>query len=140
MGFPGLVVALVALGLSFEFQAALGHAAKWATVGSMLLFCAFFAMSLGPLGWLIISEIYPLRVRGVGASVGSLSHWLWNAVIAFNFLTVVNALGPARTFWLFAAAPYSRLSRYSDIAWRSASGRCERLSWIGAMPPLERCS
>jgi len=103
VGFSGLVVALLALGLSFEFQAALGEAAKWATVGSMLLFCAFFAMSLGPLGWLIISEIYPLRVRGVGASVGSLSHWLWNAVIAFNFLTVVHALGPARTFWLFAA-------------------------------------
>jgi MFS family permease len=69
----------------------------------MLVFCAFFALSLGPLGWLIISEIYPLRVRGVGASIGSLSHWVWNAVIAYTFLTLVGALGPARTFWLFAA-------------------------------------
>ena len=103
VGFSGLIVALLALGLSFEFQAQLGDAAKWATVGSMLLFCAFFALSLGPLGWLIISEVYPLRVRGVGASIGSLSHWLWNAVIAYTFLTMVGALGPARTFWLFAA-------------------------------------
>ena len=102
VGFSGLIVALVALGLCFEFQAQLGDATKWATVGSMLLFCAFFAMSLGPLGWLIISEVFPLRIRGIGASIGSLSHWLWNAVIAFNFLTIMNALGPARTFWLFA--------------------------------------
>jgi len=103
VGFSGLIVALFALGLSFQFQAQLGDAAKWATVGSMLLFCAFFALSLGPLGWLLISEIYPLRVRGVGASIGSLSHWLWNAVIAYTFLTMVSAFGPARTFWLFAA-------------------------------------
>jgi len=103
VGFSGLIVALVSLGLSFEFQARLGEATKWATVGSMLLFCAFFAMSLGPLGWLIISEVFPLRIRGIGASIGSLSHWLWNALIAFNFLTIMNALGPARTFWLFAA-------------------------------------
>jgi sugar porter (SP) family MFS transporter len=102
VGFSGLIVALVALGLSFQFQAHLGDLTKWATVGSMLLFCAFFAMSLGPLGWLLISEIYPLRVRGVGASIGSLSHWLWNAVVAYTFLTMVGAFGPARTFWLFA--------------------------------------
>jgi MFS family permease len=95
-------VALVALGLSFQFQAQLGDLTKWATVGSMLLFCAFFAMSLGPLGWLIISEVYPLRVRGIGASIGSLSHWLWNAVVAYTFLTMVGRFGPARTFWLFA--------------------------------------
>ena len=103
VGFSGLIVALVALGLSFEFQAQLGGAAKWATVGSMLVFIAFFAMSLGPLGWLIISEVFPLRIRGIGASIGSLSHWLWNAVIAYNFLTLLSAFGPARTFWLFAA-------------------------------------
>jgi sugar porter (SP) family MFS transporter len=103
VGFCGLIVALVSLGLSFQFQAQLGDAAKWATVGSMLLFCAFFAMSLGPLGWLIISEVFPLRIRGIGASIGSLSHWLWNALIAFYFLTIVKALGPARTFWAFAA-------------------------------------
>ena len=104
VGFSGLIVALVALGLSFEFQAQLGDRRKWATVGSMLFFCAFFAMSLGPLGWLIISEIYPLRVRGVGRQ---------------HRLAVPLALerggrlhvpdhggapsGPARTFWLFAA-------------------------------------
>ncbi len=103
VGFSGLIVALLSLGLSFHFQIQLGESAKWATVGSMLLFCAFFAMSLGPLGWLIISEIYPLRIRGVGGSIGSLSHWLWNALIAFSFLKMVHAFGVARTFWLFAA-------------------------------------
>jgi sugar porter (SP) family MFS transporter len=103
IGFSGLIVALVSLGLSFHFQAQLGESAKWATVGSMLLFCAFFAMSLGPLGWLMISEVFPLRIRGVGASIGSFSHWFWNAIIAYTFLTMVHRFGPARTFWLFAA-------------------------------------
>ena len=103
IGFSGLIVALVSLGLSFQFQAQLGESAKWATVGSMLLFCAFFALSLGPLGWLLISEVFPLRIRGIGASIGSFSHWFWNAIIAYTFLTMVNRFGPARTFWLFAA-------------------------------------
>lgn len=103
VGLTGMTVALVALGLSFYFQDALGDSLKVFTVASMLLYIMFFAVSLGPLGWLIISEIYPLKIRGVGMSIGSLSNWLFNGVVAFTFLKLVNALSPSGAFWLYAA-------------------------------------
>ncbi|MQY79364.1 MAG: sugar porter family MFS transporter [Bacteroidetes bacterium] len=103
VGLTGMTVALVALGLSFFFQETLGDSLKVFTVASMLLYIMFFALSLGPLGWLIISEIYPLKIRGVGMSLGSLSNWLFNGVVAFTFLKLVNALSPAGAFWLYAA-------------------------------------
>jgi SP family galactose:H+ symporter-like MFS transporter len=103
VGLGGMIIALGALGLSFFFQDALGDSIKIFTVTSMLVYIMFFAVSLGPLGWLIISEIYPLRNRGVGMSIGSLSNWLFNGVVAFTFLKLVNALSPAGAFWLYAA-------------------------------------
>jgi MFS family permease len=58
----------------------------------MLIYIFFFAISLGPLGWLIISEVFPLNVRGLGMSIGSLSNWLFNAIVTFTFLKLA---------WLF---------------------------------------
>ena len=103
IGLIGMIVALGALGLSFFFQDSLGESSKVFTVASMLLYIMFFAVSLGPLGWLIISEIYPTKIRGVGMSIGSLSCWLFNLVVAFTFLKLVNALSASGAFWLYAA-------------------------------------
>ncbi|MEN8202319.1 MAG: MFS transporter [Bacteroidota bacterium] len=63
-------------GFSFFIEDSLGNSLKYFTVGSMFIYIIFFAVSMGPLGWLILSEIFPLKVRGVGMSMGSLSCWL----------------------------------------------------------------
>ena len=102
IGTTGIVVALLAMGAGFAFQAQLGSFAKWWLVGSMLVYCAFFAISLGPLGWLYVSEVFPLRVRGLGASIGSLSNWAFNAMVAWTFFKLVGLVGTAEVFWLFA--------------------------------------
>jgi sugar porter (SP) family MFS transporter len=86
IGLSGMAVALVALGTFFLFKDNLGPSMKYFTVGAILVYIMFFAISLGPLGWLIISEIFPLKVRGLGMSIGSLSNWLFNAIVAFTFL------------------------------------------------------
>jgi len=103
IGLIGMTLALVGVGLSFFFEESLGSSLKYFTVASMFLYIIFFAVSLGPLGWLIISEVFPLKVRGVGMSLGSLSNWLFNGIVAFTFLKLVNALSPAGAFWLYAA-------------------------------------
>jgi sugar porter (SP) family MFS transporter len=103
IGLIGMVVALFVLGLSFFFEEALGDLLKIFTVASMFLYLMFFAVSLGPLGWLFISEVFPLKVRGVGMSMGSLSNWLFNGIVAFTFLKLMNAITPAGAFWLYAA-------------------------------------
>jgi len=103
IGLIGMVVALFVLGLSFFFEKALGDSLPVFTVASMFLYLMFFAVSLGPLGWLFIAEVFPLKVRGVGMSMGSLSNWLFNGIVAFTFLKLMNAITPAGAFWLYAA-------------------------------------
>ena len=86
IGVIGMAIALCAMGSFFLMKDTLGDSLKYVTVGTVLVYIFFFAISLGPLGWLIISEIFPLKVRGVGMSIGSLSNWLFNAIVAFTFL------------------------------------------------------
>jgi len=90
IGLSGIIGSLVALGLVFAFHAALGDVGKWLAIGFVWVYIAFFAISLGPLGWLIISEVFPLRVRGIGSSIGSLSNWFFNGVVAFTFFKIVK--------------------------------------------------
>jgi len=103
IGTAGIVVSLVALAISFAYQESLGDMMKWFTIGFVLLYIIFFAISLGPLGWLIISEIFPLKVRGVGMSIGALSNWLFNAIVTFTFLSLINLLTATGAFLLYAA-------------------------------------
>jgi SP family galactose:H+ symporter-like MFS transporter len=92
IGVTGMMVALATLAAFFFFKDDLGDNLKWVTVGTVLIYIMFFAISLGPLGWLIISEIFPLKIRGVGMSVGALSNWFFNGIVAFTFLKLA---------WLF---------------------------------------
>jgi sugar porter (SP) family MFS transporter len=88
IGLTGMAIALAALGFFFLFRENLGEGMRFMIVGSVLVYIFFFAISLGPLGWLMISEVFPLKVRGLGMSIGSLSNWLFNALVAFTFLKI----------------------------------------------------
>lgn len=100
-GICGMIPSLIILGLCFHFKEYLGASLPYFAVISIVCYIIFIAISLAPLGWLLISEIFPLNVRGVGMSIGSLAHWAFNAVIAFTFLKLINGIGIAGTFWLY---------------------------------------
>ena len=68
-----------------------------------MTYVGFFAVGLGPVFWLILSEIYPLRVRGRAMSVGTAANWLSNLIVALTFLTLTKSIGKPGTFWLYAA-------------------------------------
>jgi sugar porter (SP) family MFS transporter len=102
IGICGMIPSLALLGLCFYFKDALGASLPYFAVSSIVAYIAFIAISLAPLGWLLISEVFPTSVRGVGMSIGSLSHWGFNAIISFTFLKLVNGIGIAPTFWLYA--------------------------------------
>jgi hypothetical protein len=70
----------------------MGDAGKWCSIALVFLYIVFFAVSIGPLGWLIITEIFPLNVRGLGSSVGSLTVWVFNSIVAFTFFKIMKAL------------------------------------------------
>ncbi len=52
--------------------------------------------------WLLISEIYPVRVRGQAMSIATIANWAANFVVTISFLTLLSAIANAGTFFLFA--------------------------------------
>jgi MFS transporter, SP family, galactose:H+ symporter len=102
IGLSGLVITLFSLGLCFHFQNELGNSFSLITITTMVLFIGSFAVSFGPLSWLLISEIFPLKFRGKGMSIGAFTVWSATTIVNFSFLKIVAALSLAGTFWAFA--------------------------------------
>jgi SP family arabinose:H+ symporter-like MFS transporter len=69
---------------------------------SLLAFVGCFAFSLGPVPWIIISEIFPSRIRGKAMAIGTMTVWITNTVLMFLVPVIRDAFGLAWTFWLFA--------------------------------------
>ena len=69
----------------------------------MMVYVGCYAFSLGPIVWLLISEIFPLRVRGMGMSLSTLANWVGNFAVSQFFLTMVEKLGRSATFWIYAS-------------------------------------
>jgi sugar porter (SP) family MFS transporter len=100
VGLVGMAASLLALSWAFHFTTPL-PSLKWITVGGMLFYIACFAFSLGPIMWLMIAEIYPLRVRGLGSSLATAANWGSNMLVAYTFLILINQLGASGTFFLY---------------------------------------
>ncbi len=62
----------------------------------------FFAFSFGPIVWVMISEIFPLRVRATGVSLATAANWAANLIVALTFLSLLDALTAPGTFYLYA--------------------------------------
>lgn len=92
VGLFGILFSLILLSCCFIYMNQLGCIGKWLALVSLLLYVSFFALSLGPLAWLIVSEIFPQNLRGLGSSIGSFSVWLFNAIVSFTFFKIVDCL------------------------------------------------
>jgi len=99
-GIAGMVVTLGALGWVFHSASRTG-ALAWLAVISMMLYVASFAISLGPIFWLLISEIYPLQVRNSAEGLAATFNWGSNLVVSLTFLSLLHGLGAPQTFWLY---------------------------------------
>ncbi len=100
-GLSGMTISLFALGASFYFKNTLGLDLKWVSVGSIVTFIACFAFSLGPIAWILISEIMPLKIRGTAMSIATMSNFAFNFIVALIFPTLLETIGEAYTFWIF---------------------------------------
>jgi sugar porter (SP) family MFS transporter len=100
-GIAGMIASLAALGFVFRLGS---HttALAWLAVVSVMLYVGSFAISLGPIFWLLISEIYSQRIRGMAMGVATMTNWSFNLLVALTFLVLVENLGPSNTFWLYA--------------------------------------
>jgi MFS family permease len=95
-----MFVSLVLLGLTFVVP--LGAADSWLALICLVAYIAAFAVGLGPIFWLLITEIFPTRARAGGASAATAANWFWNVVVGLSFLPLATAVGQGETFWIFA--------------------------------------
>ncbi len=102
IGLVGMAVSLSVLAFVFHTTMLSGAWVKIAVVGSLLAYVSSFAISLGPIAWLIISEIYPIKIRGFAMSIATVSNWAFNMIVALSFLPMVDSLGETKTFLAFA--------------------------------------
>lgn len=102
VGIAGMVVSLGVLGYAFHSPT---HSGSFAEIAVITLMCyvAMFAISLGPIFWLLIAEIYPLKIRGGAEGVAAGTNWAANFVVSLTFLTLVETVGASWSFWLYAA-------------------------------------
>lgn len=68
---------------------------------ALLVFIVGFAMSAGPIIWVICSEIYPLGGRDLGVTFSTGTNWITNAIVGMTFLSLINGVGPGNTFLFY---------------------------------------
>lgn len=97
IGAGGMAVCLAIIGSAFYF----GFAQGYLVLIAILAYIAFFAISLGPLAFVVISEIFSNRNRGIAMSV--CIFFLWAAVYAVSqtFPMLLDSIGTAFTFWIY---------------------------------------
>jgi SP family galactose:H+ symporter-like MFS transporter len=100
-GLVGMIASLGILGFAF-LSPDLSQALAWISLVCVMLYVASFAISLGPVFWLMISEIYPLKIRGRAMGIATMANWGSNLIVAVTFLSLLRSLGRPWTFWLYA--------------------------------------
>jgi sugar porter (SP) family MFS transporter len=100
-GTAGMAVGMAITACSFLGGEHLHGALAIVAVIGLLVYTGSFAIGLGPVFWLLIAEIYPLRIRGAAMSVATMANWGANFVVTISFLTLLNAIDGVGVFFLF---------------------------------------
>ncbi|MGH8979895.1 MAG: sugar porter family MFS transporter [Acidimicrobiales bacterium] len=98
----GCTLTLIVLGIYFDQGAAFQHVNADLALAALLGYLAFFEIGLGPVFWVMIAEIYPLRSRPKAMAVATMFNWGFNFLVSFYFLQMTSLMGKAGTFWLYA--------------------------------------
>jgi SP family galactose:H+ symporter-like MFS transporter len=103
-GLTILVVSCAVVGALFKISppgTEMTSAEQWLTLIFSLLFIFGFAVSLGPIVWILCSEIFPLKGRDFGITITTATNWISNTIIGSFTLTWFQHLGVGGTFWMF---------------------------------------
>ena len=103
VGLAGMCVGLIVLGITFYFQKTGGGFMGYLTVASLIFFVAAWTLGPGTVVQLVISEIYPLSLRGLAMSLVTAVIWATYLIVTLTFLSLIETLGRPDTFWLYAA-------------------------------------
>ncbi|KAF0909158.1 hypothetical protein E2562_032207 [Oryza meyeriana var. granulata] len=82
----------------------------WLALVGLALYIIFFSPGMGTVPWIVNSEIYPLRHRGVCGGAAATANWVSNLAVAQSFLSLTEAIGPAWTFLIFGGLSVAALA------------------------------
>ncbi|MBM7567563.1 sugar porter family MFS transporter [Paenibacillus sacheonensis] len=99
VGSSLMTASLLAIGIVFHT----GHATGSLVLVLMLVYVAAFAISLGPVVWVLLSEIFPNRIRGRATAIASMALWAADYAVSQSFPPLLDSAGPAATYWIFGA-------------------------------------
>ena len=100
LGSSGMTLSLLLLGTIFRwFPEHIGWL-SWLTVA---IYISSFAISFGPIGWLMITELFPLRIRGLAASLATATIWGVDMLVVFTFIPIAKRFYLSGVFWLYGA-------------------------------------
>jgi len=96
LGAGGLAGIYAFMGAAYYFQIT-----DWPLLLLVVIGIACYAMSLAPVTWVVLSEIFPNRIRGAAMAVATVSLWLASFLLTYTFPLLNNAFGAHGTFWLY---------------------------------------
>lgn len=100
IGSAGMAICLGLVGWAF-LNNGNGGAGNYGVLIGILLYISFFAISLGPLTFVVVAEIFPNAVRGRAMGVAIFFLWLFVYVVSQTFPMLLEAIGSAYTFWIY---------------------------------------
>jgi len=98
IGAAGMVVCYLIIGYLFKIEKTDG----WMLLTFIITTPAFFAFGLGPTVWVVLSEIFPNKIRGAAMSVATFALWVGCYTLTLTFPIFVEVLSTAVTFWIYA--------------------------------------
>ena len=102
-GVGGMTLSLFVLAFAFHHHASLGSSLGLIATACLMVYITCFAFSMGPIAWIIVAEVFPLRLRGRGVAAATLGSGASNTVISLTFLSLIHVAGNAATFCIYGA-------------------------------------
>jgi major inositol transporter-like SP family MFS transporter len=100
-GLTGVTIALITIGISALMLTG-SSMLPYVVLSMTVVYLAFFQGAIGPMAWLILAEIFPVRLRGIGMGLAVLCLWLCNFLVGLFFPILMDKVGLSGTFFLFA--------------------------------------
>jgi sugar porter (SP) family MFS transporter len=93
VGSSGMAVALLTLSIASSLKSVQGAALPAITMIACAVYIFFFALTWGPVMWIMIGEVFPLKIRGLGVGVSSVANWTANLAVALSFPALLEKFG-----------------------------------------------
>lgn len=100
-GLTGVTVALITIGISTLMLNG-SPMLPYVVLSMTVVYLAFFQGAIGPMVWLILAEIFPVRLRGIGMGMAVFFLWISNFIVGVFFPVLMDGIGLSGTFFLFA--------------------------------------